>query len=336
MSIRVIKPGLFSTIQDEGRFGYQKEGFSSAGAMDIYSYRLGKRLIDNEGPAIEATIIGPTIQFLEEDTVVLTGAKFNAELNGEALPHQTVVRVYKGDILAMNAAVSGARGYLFFGHPIDVEKVAGSYSTHTRTKMGGYEGRPLKKDDMIPQRHNEAFKSHVAFASDLDLIHEDTDTIRIVEGPQYDSFSDESHETLVSESFEISKQSDRMGYRLNGAKIPPINGADIISEPVALGSIQVPNDGNPIILMNDKQTVGGYTKIATVSQLDLSVLAQKQPGQKINFEWVSVEEAIEHLENYNAGFDRALEAVDTEPLFDIREMRTTSKRISELLEGDQS
>ncbi|CAL28946.1 biotin-dependent carboxyltransferase family protein [Staphylococcus carnosus] len=335
MSIRIQKPGLFSTIQDEGRIGYQKDGFSGAGALDIYSYRLGQTLIGNDGPAIEATIIGPTLTFLEDDTIVITGAEFKAELNGEPVPHQTVIQVYKGDELAMNAAIKGARGYLFFGHPLDVPEVAGSYSTHTRTKMGGHEGRALKKDDFIHQKLNEKYRKHVGFTSELDLIHETTDTIRIVEGPQYDSFSDESHEGLVSEPFEISEQSDRMGFRLKGPSVPPKESADIISEPVALGSIQVPNDGNPIILMNDKQTVGGYTKIATVTQLDLSVLAQKKPGEKINFEWVSIEDAINDLEEYNNGFEDILKNVETEPLFDLRELRITSNRICELLEGEQ-
>lgn len=335
MSIRIIKPGLFSTIQDIGRYGYQKEGFSSAGALDRYSYRLGTQLIGNEGPAIEATIIGPTLQFLEDNTVVITGAEFKATLNGEPISHQTVVQVYKGDVLALNAAIKGARGYLHFGHPIDVPEVARSYATHTRTKMGGFHGRALRKDDMIPVHYNNDYRRHVGYTSDLDLIHEGTDAIRVVEGPQYDSFPDASHEGLVSEPFEISEQSDRMGFRLNGASIPPTDSADIISEPVALGSVQVPNDGNPIVLMNDKQTVGGYTKIATVCQSDLSVLAQKQPGQKVNFEWVTVEEAIQHLDDYNKGFEASLEAIEKEPLFDMREMRTTSKRISELLEGDE-
>ena len=193
MSIRIEKPGLFSTIQDIGRYGYQKEGFSSAGALDRYSYRLGRQLIGNNGPAIEATIIGPTLQFLEDNTVVIAGAEFNATLNGNPFPHQTVVQVYKGDVLALNASIKGARGYLFFGHPIDVPEVAGSYATHTRTKMGGFHGRAFKKGDMVPVQYNDAYRKHVGFASDLDLIHEDTDAIRVVEGPQYESFPDESH-----------------------------------------------------------------------------------------------------------------------------------------------
>ena len=138
----------------------------------------------------------------------------------------------------------------------------------------------------------------------------DQQIIHIVEGPQIDAFSETSINALTSSVFKISEQSDRMGYRLQGDSIPPISSADIISEPVALGSIQVPNDGNPIILLNDKQTVGGYTKIATVCAMDLQVLAQKQPGSEIQFEWISVEQATEQLKEKEHKFLQELTNIE--------------------------
>lgn len=273
MSIKILTSGLFSTIQDKGRIGYQNQGFSTAGALDNYAMRLAQTLIDNEGPTIEITIIGPSIQFLADNSFVITGARFNATINDEPISHQTVIKAQKGDILKLSTAVQGARGYVAFGKPIDVPLIANSYATHTRSQIGGFKGRALKKGDVITCRQNNDYLSHLGISASIDK--SDQETIHIIEGPQIEQFSDEVRETLTSTTFKISEKSDRMGFRLQGENVAPTETADIISEPVALGSIQVPNDGNPIILLNDKQTVGGYTKIATVCVVDLPKLVQK-------------------------------------------------------------
>ena len=332
MSIKILTPGLFSTVQDLGRVGYQDQGFSTAGALDTYALRIGYTLIGNEGPAIEFTIIGPTIQFLNDNTFVLTGGHFEATLNDQAISHQTVIFVEKGDELKIGSVVDGARGYILFGNPLEIPKVANSYSTHTRSKIGGYKGRALKSNDVITCQQNNIYAERIGLSCPVDTLNQEL--IHIIEGPQIERFSDEAKQKLVNENFEISEKSDRMGFRLQGENIAPIESADIISEPLALGSIQVPNDGNPIILLNDKQTVGGYTKIATVCAADLPILAQKKPNETIKFEWITVEAATEKLKQKEQEFNKKQKQVLKSPIFDISQLRMTSNRINKLLKGE--
>lgn len=334
MSIKILKAGLFSTIQDLGRFGYQDQGFSIAGAMDEYAFTLGQKLIGNEGPAIECTIIGPTIEFMSDNAIVITGACFDAKLNGEDIAHQTVVAVKKGDVLSCNQVLRGARGYILFGRPIEIPQVAGSYSTHTRSKIGGYQGRKLNNGDIISTKQCNRYQERLGVCYKDEIIDYDATTIHIVEGPQIEAFSSHATTDLVSTEFTISENADRMGYRLNGTTIQPKQSADIISEPVALGSIQVPNDGNPIILLNDKQTVGGYTKIANVCQSDLPLLAHKKPGDKLNFKWQSIKEATDKLIEQKQKFAEILTSIDEKPQFDLMQMRRTATKINTLLKGE--
>ena len=332
MSIKILNPGLFSTVQDLGRVGYQDQGFSTAGALDTYALRMGYTLIGNNGPAIEFTIVGPTIQFLTDNTFVLTGGHFEATLNNQVISSQTVIFVKKGDELKIGSIVDGARGYILFGKPLNIQKVANSYSTHTRSKIGGYKGRALKSNDVITCQQNNIYAERIGLSCPVEAINQQI--IHIIEGPQIESFSNEAKQKLVNEAFKISEKSDRMGFRLQGEKIAPIESADIISEPVALGSIQVPNDGNPIILLNDKQTVGGYTKIATVCAADLSLIAQKQPNETVKFEWITVEAATEKLHQKERELNEKQNQVLKAPIFDTSQMRKTSTRINKLLKGE--
>lgn len=332
MSIKILNPGLFSTVQDLGRVGYQDQGFSTAGALDTYALRMGYTLIGNNGPAIEFTIVGPTIQFLTDNTFVLTGGHFEATLNNQVIFSQTVIFVKKGDELKIGSVVDGARGYILFGKPLNIQKVANSYSTHTRSKIGGYKGRALKSNDVITCQQNNMYAERIGLSCPVETINQQV--IHIIEGPQIESFSNEAKQKLVNEGFKISEKSDRMGFRLQGEKIAPIESADIISEPVALGSIQVPNDGNPIILLNDKQTVGGYTKIATVCAADLSLIAQKQPNETVKFEWITLEAATEKLHQKERELNEKQNQVLKAPIFDTSQMRKTSTRINKLLKGE--
>lgn len=332
MSIKILNPGLFSTVQDLGRIGYQDQGFSTAGALDTYALRIGYTLIGNEGPAIEFTIIGPTIQFLNDNTFVLTGGHFEATLNDQTISHQTVIFVEKGDELKIGSVVDGARGYILFGKPLEIPKMANSYSTHTRSKIGGYHGRALKSSDVITCQQNKMYTERIGLSCPVEALNQEL--IHIIEGPQIEHFSNEAKQKLVNEVFEIAEKSDRMGFRLQGENIAPMESADIISEPVALGSIQVPNDGNPIILLNDKQTVGGYTKIATVCAADLPILAQKKPNETIKFEWVTVATATEKLKEKEQAFNEKQNQILKAPIFDISQLRKTSNRINKLLKGE--
>lgn len=332
MSIKILNPGLFSTVQDLGRIGYQDQGFSTAGAIDTYALRMGYTLIGNNGPAIEFTIVGPTIQFLTDNTFVLTGGHFEATLNNQFISSQTVIFVKKGDELKIGSVVDGARGYILFGKPLNIQKVANSYSTHTRSKIGGYKGRALKSNDVITCQQNNIYTERIGLSCPVEALNQQI--IHIIEGPQIESFSNEAKQKLVNEAFKISEKSDRMGFRLQGEKIAPMESADIISEPVALGSIQVPNDGNPIILLNDKQTVGGYTKIATVCAADLSLIAQKQPNETVKFEWITVEAATEKLLQKERELNEKQNQILKAPIFDASQMRKTSTRINKLLKGE--
>lgn len=334
MSIKILQPGLFSTIQDEGRLGYQDLGFSGAGALDLYSFKMAQKLIGNDGPAIEYTIIGPKVQFLKDNTFTFIGGTSNAKLNGNSIDSQVVYKVQANDVLEIGQITEGARGYLVFGHPLKIEKIAESYSTHTRSGLGGFEGRALKKHDIISTQSNEFYNKNLGKATDYQPLVEDK-TIRVIKGPQFNSFSEEAVNTFINSEFKISDQSDRMGYRLVGPSVSPIDTADIISEPVALGSVQVPNDGNPIILLNDKQTVGGYTKIATVTQLDLKKLAQLKPGENIQFEWISTEEAFKQLIEFENDFEQKLKSVTEQPLFNLNNVRNTSKKLATLIKEDK-
>lgn len=334
MSIKILNPGLFSTIQDEGRIGFQNQGFSNAGVLDYYAYKLGQTLIGNNGPAIECTVIGPTLQFLEDNTFVITGASFNATLNDIDVDDHTVIAVEKGDILKLGKAHQGARGYILLGNSIDVPLVANSYATHTRSHFGGFKGRALKENDIICCKENDAYIHRVGYSTQPFLKAFTHGIIQVIEGPQVNSFGRDKLNKLTSSKYKISEQSDRMGYRLQGEAIPPESSADIISEPVALGSIQVPNDGNPIILLNDKQTVGGYTKIATVCAADLHILAQKKPGDNIRFEWTTVEQATEKLKQQELDFQQKLNQIIEEPIYNTTQFRPTSARIKKLLKGE--
>ena len=334
MAIKIKQPGLFTTVQDEGRIGFQNLGFSIAGALDQYAFKIGQQLIGNNGPALECTIMGPTIEFKDNNTFVITGAPFNAQLNESSVPHQTVVKANKGDILKLNNVIEGARCYILFGKPLDIPKVANSYATHTRSQIGGFNGRTLKSGDYINCIENE-YPNHTlghSFNGQLNL--DEQVTIHIVKGPQIDAFSASAQSELTANTFTISDSSDRMGYRLKGPTISPEKSADIISEPVALGSIQVPKDGNPIILLNDKQTVGGYTKIANVCQADLNVLAQLKTGNKIQFKWITIEEATDKLIEQQQAFAKTLTSINETPQFEMSEMRNTASKIAKLLKGE--
>lgn len=334
MAIKIKQPGLFTTVQDEGRIGFQNLGFSIAGALDQYAFKIGQQLIGNNGPALECTIMGPTIEFKDNNTFVITGAPFNAQLNESSVPHQTVVKANKGDILKLNNVIEGARCYILFGKPLDIPKVANSYATHTRSQIGGFNGRTLKSGDYINCIENE-YPNHTlghSFNGQLNL--DEQVTIHIVKGPQIDAFSASAQSELTANTFTISDSSDRMGYRLKGPTISPEKSADIISEPVALGSIQVPNDGNPIILLNDKQTVGGYTKIANVCQADLNTLAQLKPGNKLQFKWITIDEATDKLIEQQEAFAKTLTSINETPQFEMSEMRNTASKIAKLLKGE--
>ncbi|WP_415409208.1 biotin-dependent carboxyltransferase family protein [Staphylococcus agnetis] len=336
MSIKILKPGLFTTIQDLGRFGHQEEGFSPAGVMDRPSFEILNALLNtNNQPSLEITMVGPTIQFLEQNLFAVTGAPFNMKLNGHTIPHQTVIKADQGDILEMGTAHEGVRAYIGFANPLNVPLVEGSAATHTRTSIGGHKGRVLKAKDIIHTMQHNIDYSLIGRSTDYQSFSPKGNLpIGIMDGPQLNAFSKRTIKEIENLKFTVSDSSDRMGYRLKGPSIKPSESADIISEPVALGSIQVPNDGNPIILLNDRQTVGGYTKIATVIDSDIVDVIQKRPGETIQFEWVTFNEANEILDRKNRKLQHAISQLQKQPKRYLNNIRPTQSKIKSVLKGD--
>jgi biotin-dependent carboxylase-like uncharacterized protein len=295
MAVKIIIAGAFTTVQDTGRYGYRDRGIGVSGVMDNASYRQANYLVGNEnGEAVlEFTFFGATIEFTKETIFALTGADMGAMLNETEIPTHRPILANEGDILTLSMAKSGVRAYLAFAGGIDVPLVLGSRSTNVKCSMGGFEGRTLKAGDIL-----EIGKAVPTFEEIKGRVEKPTEyggeiVLRVIEGPQVGHFTEKGIETLYGETFTVSDQSDRMGYRLSGKAIEHANGADIVSDGIALGSIQVPANGQPIILLADRQTTGGYAKIACVCLFDIPKLAQARPGDKIHFQKITMYEAQE-------------------------------------------
>ena len=294
MKISVISPGPLTTVQDAGRFGYMQSGFSPGGCMDARSMKIANILVGNEKGegVLEMTMMGGAFSFDCTSVIAVTGADMKPTLNGEECPMYKAIEVKKGDVLAFSRADSGMRAYLAVAGGFDLPLVMGSMSTNLKCKLGGFQGRKLQRGDEIPLRQNvniafvgkRKFKNEVKYTKSI--------TLRAVLGPQDDYFTEKGIETFFEKTYTVTDKSDRMGIRLDGEKIESKNGVDIISDGVTTGSVQIPASGTPIIMMADRQTTGGYAKIATVLSTDLHLIAQAKPGTVIRFQKVTAEEAI--------------------------------------------
>ncbi len=289
----VLTPGTYSTVQDKGRFGYQHLGIPISGALDTYACRLANLLVGNpeDSAVLEVTVVGPQLAFLKGTYVALTGADMEMTLNFKPVECWKSIRVEPGDVLNIQWVRSGCRGYLALTGGIAVPKVMASRSTYVGGKIGGYKGRPLKKGDVVQSGRGFLLTSPRQLPKSLIPRHSDEILLRAVPGPQ-DDFFDEGLTTLFESEYSVTNNADRMGYRLQG---PPIRHKhnvkkSIISEPTIPGGIQIPADNQPIILLVE-QTVGGYTKIATVISTDISKIAQNIPGDTIRFQQVDLDTA---------------------------------------------
>lgn len=291
MALKIINPGLFTTVQDLGRYGYESYGFTPAGVMDYESFYLANALLgnSNDSAVLEMTLHGVSFEVLHSTSMATAGASMELTINGESYDTGSAVDLVKGDIVKFKGVDSGARTYAAFSGGLDLPSELGSCSTHTRSKMGGFKGRVLEAGDVLPVKgkiveHN--FKS--IRKDDFKGIE-----IRFIPGQQYDRFTEGSRLAFTDSEYTITKDSDRMGARLDGAVLESSDDDDILSEPTQFGSIQVPKNGQPIILLADRQTAGGYKKIGTVAKVDLPKIAQKKPGEIITFTEISVEEATD-------------------------------------------
>jgi len=294
--IKVEQPGFLTHIQDLGRYGYAHLGVSASGAADAVSLRLGNLLVGNpeNAAALEMTLVGGTFEFESNAIIAITGSDFEPKLDGNSLPLYTTVDVKAGNKLQFSATKSGARCYLCVRGGIDCSPVLGSASTHLLTGLGGHEGHALKKDDTLSVKiapSNKGFL-HVRVSPDvLKQLHRGG-AVRATLGPQAEYFSDDAHAAFFSTPYAVSEESNRMGLRLTGSALTRTIAGDILSEGVSLGAVQVPQNGQPIILFVEHQTAGGYAKIANVISADFHRLGQLRPRDEIRFEKISIEQAV--------------------------------------------
>jgi biotin-dependent carboxylase-like uncharacterized protein len=287
---------MFTTVQDLGRYGYQQFGVPVAGAMDEFALRAANLLVGNaeDEAGLEVTLLGPTLELLEDAVVAITGGDLEATANGVPLPLWESVELKKGAQIAFGRPRSGARAYIAVAGGIDVPKIMGSKSTYVRGKFGGFHGRVLERGDEIPVGRISVPTPGRKLPAHLRPVQ--ARVARVILGPQDDHFTPESIQVFLSSEYRISPVSDRMGYRLEGPKLKHRGGPDIISDAIPPGAIQVPGHGTPIVMLADRQTTGGYAKIATVISADLRVLAQLRPGDTVSFKAVSMAEAVAALQ----------------------------------------
>lgn len=298
--IKIKRPGLLTLIQDNGRYGYQQFGVPVSGVMDSFSHRVANILLgNNEDEAVlEITIVGPEIEFMENSLIAITGGNLSPALNGEPISMWESVCVKKGDILSFSGIKNGCRGYIAFAGGIQVEKVMESRSTYVKAKIGGLHGESLKSGDVLKIGDLEEDLTSTKYRklpNKYIPTYSKEFEVRVVLGPQDDYFTENAVDKFLSTAYKVTNECDRMGYRLEGEAIAHIDGGDIISDGINFGAIQIPSHGQPIIMMSDRQTAGGYTKIANVISVDLPKIAQAKPGDSIRFKKVTIYEAQELL-----------------------------------------
>ena len=294
MSITVLNPGLLTTVQDQGRIGYQQFGVSVSGVMDPRSAALANILAGNDqGEAVlECTMMGPQLQFDKATVIAITGGDLGPTLDGKPVPGYQAVAVKAGQVLKFAGPKAGCRAFIAFAGGLDIPVTMGSRSTYMKAKIGGFQGRKLEKGDVIGFRAPvETLKRMEDRTLRPEFAPKPVYTLRVVMGPQDDYFTDAGIATFLKETYTVTPEFDRMGCRLDGPVIAHKEGGDIISDGIAFGAIQVPSAGTPIIMLGDRQTTGGYTKIAAVITADFRILAQLKAGDKVQFVKVPVEYA---------------------------------------------
>jgi KipI family sensor histidine kinase inhibitor len=295
-SITILRPGLFTTIQDEGRWGHQASGVPVSGPMDRLSHRVANALVGNDPTAalLEATLMGPEIRIDNAAVIAVTGADLGAQLDAQEMPLHRPIRCRPGAVLRFSERRAGARAYIAFSGGLTVPAVLGSRATHTHCGLGGVIGRPVGAGDRLPLGDERAVSPWRVISIPNPRVDRGA-KLRVLPGPQLDKFPPEALETLQRTRFTVTSQSDRMGYRLAGGTIPRIDGHEMISDVTFAGALQIPPSGDPILLMSDRQTTGGYPQLATVITADLPTAGQLAPGDWIEFEVCTRHQALSAL-----------------------------------------
>ena len=284
LGFKIVEPGMFSTFQDRGRLGYQNQGMPISGAMDIESLIIANKLVGQKQAVLEMTFTGAKIEFLKEMSIAITGADMVPMLNNKTITMYKTIVVKSGDVLSFKGLKSGFRSYVAFSDDLILEALYNSTSTYTKIGTGGYKGRALTKGDEIEVNSN-TFDEHFQV-----IKLETSKSIRVLLGYEADDFKETN--VLFNHTYEVTNELDRMGMRLKGESLIHKTSADIISSPIVPGAIQIPKSGQPMIMLRDAQTIGGYTRIGSVISCDLNRLAQMKPGDQISFESVTLEQAI--------------------------------------------
>ncbi|CAA9518115.1 MAG: Allophanate hydrolase 2 subunit 2 [uncultured Rubrobacteraceae bacterium] len=325
MAIRVKSPGLLTTVQDTGRFGEYAIGMPPSGAMDVFSYQVGNYLVGNEDGAagLEVTYFGPELEFTEDAVVAVTGAEMPPKINGEEAPTWETLQVRERDVLSFDYLKNGARSYLAVAGGIDVPVFMHSRSTYTLIGLGGHEGRALKEGDELrlgERRNGEAQVGKRVGNDHIPRYTKETE-LRVIIGLASYRLTEESMKEFLNVEWTVTPDADRVGYRYRGGELgfvereqPAGAGSDpanVVDFGYPIGSIQVPGGVEPIVLMNDAVTGGGYATIGTVISADRDRLAQSKTNDKTRFRSIELEEALEareHRRKTLAEIKEALEA----------------------------
>jgi antagonist of KipI len=321
MTLRILRPGILMTVQDEGRHGYQHVGLCPGGAMDPVALALANALVGNAAgeAALEITVLGPDVEFGADTLIALCGAEFEANI-----PLNRPVLVEAGKLVHIGRATRGARSYLAVAGGLPIEPVLGSRSTYLPGSFGGHEGRTLRRGDAIPLVANIVALSQQRFeklkgkngrsvrwwAPPLTAPDREPVLLHVVEGEHYGRFDAAAQRAFLDTIWSIGAESNRMGFRLGGAPLArPSSESEILSGPTCLGSVQVPASGQPIVLMADHQTTGGYPRIAEVAHADVPRLAQLAPGGKLHFARCTLEVAAQLRKAMRERLDAALHGI---------------------------
>ncbi|MFP3413727.1 biotin-dependent carboxyltransferase family protein [Bacillus sp. SIMBA_074] len=309
MDVEILHGGMFTTVQDLGRSHYQQYGVPVGGAMDKSALRMINMLVGNEEneAGLEITIMGPKLLIKKTTLLAIGGADIEPLLNGERIPLWRPILAEEGSMLCLGKAKSGCRAYVTFAGGINIDRTMGSKSTYIRAALGGIEGRMLKKGDYFQigtgaevasrfiqnLQEEKRIKTKWAICNNALPKYKKHPILRVITDFEYDQFTEESIKSFFSKEYKVSNYADRMGYRLDGDVLNRVEEIEILSSPVTFGTIQVPNGGQPIILMADRQTTGGYPRIGNVISVDLPLLAQLKPGDYVTFEKITMEEAAQ-------------------------------------------
>ncbi len=315
MEVSVIKPGMLTSVQDLGRWGYQASGVPVAGAMDLPALRIGNVMIGNQenAAALEVTLMGPELAVSGEGLAVFAGAELGFAVNGHEVGSWKAVTLSDGDVISFKGPRGcGCRGCLCFSGGIDVPVIMGSRSTYTRAKIGGHEGRALKQGDVLKVADpSPLWKKNNGFSPAKELLPDYNPELplKILTGLQADAFTEAGLKTLFESEYTVSSESDRMGCRLEGPKVEhKESGADIVSDGIPLGTVQIPGHGLPIAMLADRQTTGGYTKVGVLTASSIQALVQRMPGMKVHFKRTDMESAVSELRSSKEKLEKIRQA----------------------------